>query len=172
MLRGTLPQITPINRNKEVSITNQILQDTVTAQKAKDTTRLNTLRGLKNAMSNARLAKGNINSELSEAEVLQIIRKQVAQRADSIQQYAEHGAADKAMAESVEKAILEEYLPAALSDEKIDELVTAAIATSGAIYIKDMGAVMKVLKETTGGVVDGKVLSDLVRSKLSNASPM
>lgn len=135
--------------------------------RAKDKQTLNTLRALKSAIKNAAIAKGGADAELDDAEETNIIRKQVKQRQDSIEQFEKAGRAELADVEKAEIEILNTYLPAALSTEELGALVDAAIAETGASSRADMGKVMKILQESTGGRADGKTLSQEVMKRLS-----
>jgi uncharacterized protein len=149
------------------TISKQITEDLKTAMRAKDTQSLNTLRSLKSAIKNAAIAKGGADAELDDAEETNIIRKQVKQRQDSIEQFEKAGRTELADIEKAEIAILERYLPAALSPDELASLVEAAIAESGATGRADMGKVMKILQESTAGRADGKTLSQEVMKRLS-----
>ena len=96
------------------------------------------------------------------------IRKQVKQRQDSITQYVEAGREELADVERSEISILEKYLPQALSEAEINQIVTDAVASTGAAGMKDMGKVMKVCQEKCEGRADGKVLSQAVKSALQS----
>ena len=130
--------------------------------KARDTVSLNTLRALKSALKNAAIEKGGADAELEEAEVVGIIRKQVKQRRDSIEQFEKAGRQELADNEQAEITILEKFLPAGLSGEELAALVAAAVAETGASTRADMGKVMKLLQERTAGRADGKTLSQEV----------
>ena len=145
----------------------QITENLKTAMRAKDKQTLNTLRALKSAIKNAAIAKGGADAELDDAEETNIIRKQVKQRQDSIEQFEKAGRAELADVEKAEIEILNTYLPAALSTEELGTLVDAAIAETGASSRADMGKVMKILQESTGGRADGKTLSQEVMKRLS-----
>jgi len=149
------------------TISNQITENLKTAMRAKDTPSLNTLRSLKSAIKNAAIAKGGADAELDDAEETNIIRKQVKQRQDSIEQFEKAGRTELADIEKAEIAILERYLPAALSAGELASLVEAAIAESGATGRADMGKVMKILQDSTAGRADGKTLSQEVMKRLS-----
>ncbi|MGE3512284.1 MAG: GatB/YqeY domain-containing protein [Vicinamibacterales bacterium] len=147
------------------------LVDTVTAAMAdamrqKDAARLSALRMLKAALMNRAVEK---KRDLDEAESLQVVTALVKQRRDAIEQFVAGGRQDLADKEAAEIAILDTYLPAALDPAALEAAVEAAIAETGAGSPRDMGKVMKaVMARLAGQTVDGKVVSDLVRSKLSS----
>ena len=146
---------------------NQINDDIKAAMLSKDSAALNVLRQLKNAISNFALSGGNINTQLSDLEVLGLIRKQIKQREDSIALFQQGGRLELASKEIAEIAILERYLPKALSDEEVDAIIQAIIAESGATTKKQMGQVMKLALEKCSGRVDNKTLSSKIGAKLS-----
>jgi hypothetical protein len=96
-----------------------------------------------------------------------IIRKQIKQRQDSVEQFSKGGRSELAEKESAEIAILERYLPAALTPEEVSAMVQAAIAETGASSRAEMGKVMKIVQEQSAGRVDGKTLSQAVMQALS-----
>jgi uncharacterized protein len=148
-----------------MSLNETIASDITAAMKAKDALRLSALRMLKAAITN----KGMVEKgrDLEDAEVLQVVASLVKQRRDSIDQFAKAGRTDLVDKETAEIAILEHYLPPALSAEEIEAAVAAAIAETGASSAKDMGKVMKaVMPKLAGKNADGKAVNDAVRRTL------
>jgi uncharacterized protein YqeY len=148
-----------------MALNEQIAADLTAAMKAKDAPRLSALRMLKAAVMN----KGMVEKgrELEDAEVLQVVSSLVKQRRDSIEQFTKAGRTDLVDKETAEIAILEHYLPPAISPEEIDAAVSAAIAETGAASPKDMGKVMKaVMPKLAGKNADGKAVNEAVRRKL------
>ena len=134
------------------------------SMKAKDPARLAPLRMLKAALMNREVERGHA---LDDAESLQVVSTLVKQRRDSIEQFTSGGRKDLADKEAAEIAVLEGYLPAAVSAADLERAVDAAIASTGATSPKDMGRVMKaVMAELAGKTVDGKAVNELVRRKL------
>jgi uncharacterized protein YqeY len=151
-----------------MSLKEQILADMTAAMKAKDSARTSTLRMLKAAMVNRRIEKG---AELDDEELLKLLRSQVKQRRDSIEQYLKGARHDLAEKETAEIAILESYLPQAASPEQIEQAVAAAMAETGASSMKEMGAVMKaVMAHLAGKNADGRAVSEMVKRKLAGGS--
>ena len=150
-----------------MDISSQISEDLKTAMKAKDSLSLTTLRALKSAIKNAAIEKGGADAVLDETETVNIIRKQLKQRVDSIEQFESAGRSELAEQEKAEMKVLEKYLPAALSASEISEIVQAAIAETGASSRADMGKVMKIVQEKVAGRADGKTLSQEVMRHLS-----
>lgn len=146
---------------------NRIPEDLKSAMKAKDGLALNALRALKTALTNASIEKGGLGTSLEEGEVLAVIRKQIKQRQDSIEQFEKANRPELAATEKAEIAVLERYLPAALSGEEIATLVEQAIAETGATGKADMGKVMKLAQERSAGRADGKTLSQEIMKRLS-----
>ena len=146
-------------------LNEKIAADLTAAMKAKDALRLSALRMLKTAVTN----KGMVEKgrDLEDAEVLQVVATLVKQRRDSVEQFTKAGRTDLADKETAEIAILEHYLPPAISAEEIEAAVDAAIAETGASSAKDMGKVMKaVMPKLAGKNADGKAVNDAVRRKL------
>ena len=144
---------------------DQVQQEMVTAMKSGDAARLSALRMLK-----AALMKLKVDSPkpVDEAAEIGVLKNLIKQRVDAAEMFRKAGRAEQAEKEEAEKAMLESYLPAGASDEEVDAAVAAALAETGATSIKQMGVVMKAVQaKLTGKTVDGKVLSDKVRSKLS-----
>ena len=147
-----------------MSLNDTIGRDMTAAMKAKDAPRLSALRMLKAAVMNKGVEKGR---DLEDAEVLQVVASLVKQRRDSIEQFASAGRTDLVAKETGEIAVLEHYLPPALSAEEIDAAVAAAIAETGATSAKDMGKVMKaVMPKLAGKNADGRAVNDAVRRTL------
>ena len=148
-----------------MTLNEQIAADLTAAMKAKDSARLSTLRMLKAAVTN----KGMVEKgrDLNDAEVLQVVASLVKQRRDSIDQFAKAGRTDLVEKETGEIAILEHYLPPAVSADEIDAAVADAIADTGASSPKDIGKVMKaVMPKLAGKNVDGRTINETVRRKL------
>lgn len=146
--------------------TLRISDDIKTAMRAKDSTALNALRALKSAMTNAAIEKGGLGTVLDQPEILAVIRKQIKQRQDSIEQFEKANRTELAANEKAEIAILSTYLPAALTEEQIAEIVEQAVAETGAATKADMGKAMKRAQELSEGRADGKLLSAAVMKRL------
>jgi uncharacterized protein len=147
-----------------MSLNDKVAADITAAMKAKDAARLSALRMLKAAIMNKGVEKGR---DLEDPEILQVVSSLVKQRRDSIEQFSKAGRTDLVAKETGEVAVLEAYLPPAVTAEEIDAAVTAAIAETGASSPKDMGKVMKaVMPKLAGKNADGKVVNEAVRRKL------
>lgn len=150
-----------------MTIHQRILEDMKTAMKAKDTVALNVVRNLKSAMKYAAIEKLGADGELGETDAIGVIRKEIKKRQDSVASYEQANRQDLADNEKAEIAVLEKYLPAAMSEAEIVALVEAVIAELGATSKKEMGAVMKALGERAAGRADNRLLSAEVGKRLS-----
>ena len=149
-----------------MSLMQKITADIADAMRQKNQTTLAPLRMLKAALMNREVEKGRA---LDDGESLQVVSSLVKQRRDSVEQFRAGGRHDLADREQAEIGLLEQYLPPAADPAAIDQAVTAAIAETGALGPKDMGKVMKaVMTRLAGQTVDGKVVSDRVKTLLTN----
>jgi uncharacterized protein YqeY len=137
------------------------------AMKAGDAKRVSTLRMAMAAAHNRQIELGH---ELTDAEVVEVLDRQVKQRRESIELFRIGGRPELADAEETEILILREFLPEPLSAEELERLARDAVAATGASGPADMGKVMGALVPHTKGRADGKEVSDLVRRLLSEAS--
>ena len=148
-----------------MTLIEQISHDITEAMKAREAARLSALRMAKAALMNGEVSKGR---PLDEAEAQQILASLIKQRRDSIEQFKSGGRSDLVDKESAEIVVLEKYAPPAASAAEIEQAVDAAVKETGAAGPKDMGRVMKaVMGRLAGQSVDGKVVNELVRKKLT-----
>jgi len=148
-----------------MSLKDQIITDMTAAMKAKNAARTSTLRLVKAAITNREKEGG---APLTDEDVMKLLRSQLKQRRDSVEQYQKAGRQELADKETAEIAVIEEYLPQAASESEIEQAVAEAIAESGATSIKDMGAVMKAsMAKLAGKNPDGKIVSETVKKKLA-----
>lgn len=148
-----------------MTLSEKVQKDLVDAMRSKDELRLSVLRGIKSAITYKETEKIRA---LDENESIQLLQTLVKQRKESIEQFTKGNRPELAEKESKELAIIREYLPAAASDTEMDAAITKAIADTNATSIKQMGAVVKAAKTVLEGkTVDGKALSDRVRTRLS-----
>ena len=150
-----------------MTLQERVDSDLKEAMRAKDATKLNVLRMLKSALKYAAIAKSDAEAELSDAEAVQVIRKQAKQRQDSIESFEKGGRAELAEKEKEELAILNTYLPQGMTPDELAKVVRETIAELGATSKAQMGAVMKALQAKVGGRADGKTLSSEVQKQLS-----
>lgn len=152
-----MPAVSPILEKLEAEI--------VKAMKARDQVRLGAVRLIKSTVKNKEI---ELIHPLSETEFFSVLGTMAKQVTDSIEQFTKGGRTDLVDKEKGELQVIQTFLPQAMSDAEVLALVQEAINASGATGPKDMGAVMKVLKDKTAGRVDGKKMADLVKNKLSN----
>jgi uncharacterized protein len=150
-----------------MTLQQRVDSDVTEAMRAKDATKLGVLRMLKSALKYAAIAKSDAEAELSEAEAVQVIRKQAKQRQDSIESFEKGGRAELADKEKEELAILNTYLPQGMSPDELAKVVRETIAELGVASKAQMGAVMKALQAKVAGRADGKTLSAEVARQLS-----
>ena len=150
-----------------MTLQERVDSDLKEAMRAKDATKLGVLRMLKSALKYAAIAKSGAEAELSDAEAVQVIRKQAKQRQDSIESFEKGGRAELADKEKQELAILNTYLPQGMSPDELAKVVRETIAELGATSKAQMGAVMKALQAKVGGRADGKTLSSEVARQLN-----
>jgi uncharacterized protein len=146
----------------------RIQSDLTAAMKQKDELRLSVLRMVKSALKHKEIEKMR---PLEDLESLQVLQTLVKQRRESIDQFRKGGRPDLADKETKEIAVIEQYLPAAPSDQEMHYAIEAAIAEESADSLKQMGAVIRAARaRLEGKAVDGKALSDKVRERLSEKS--
>ena len=151
-----------------MSLKDRISDEIKTAMKAKDKLRLETVRGIKKSILDKESeirAKGR--DALNEEEEMAILMQLAKQRRDSIKQFTDAGRDELAEKEAKELEILEEYLPAQLSDADIEAAVDAAIAQTGASSMRDMGKVMGPVMQKLKGQADGGKVQAIVKAKLT-----
>ncbi len=143
----------------------RIEQDIKTALLAQDKQRVATLRQVKSALLNIKVAEGKRASGLSDETVLAVLAKEVKKRQESADLYRQGGDNDRAEAELAEKAIIESYLPAQLSEADLTELVNEVIASGGGS--QPIGAVIGQVKQKAGPTADGATIARIVKEKLA-----
>lgn len=150
------------------NILEQLNEDLKEAMRNKDKVRRRTLRSLRSALKNKEIEQREDGAEtvLSEQDQLSVLRKQVNQRKDSIEQYEDAGRDDLVEKEQEELAVLEEYMPDALSDDELRERLESIIEEVGAESMADMGAVMGRAMDELRGRVDGGRVQNMVQELL------
>ena len=147
-----------------MSLKDQITEDMKTAMRAKEVTRLGTIRLLLAAIKQREVDERVV---VDDAGVLAIVEKLIKQRKDSIEQFAKAGRDDLVAVEQAEMIILQDYLPEQLSDAEISAAVSAAVTASGASGPQDMGKVIGILKPQLAGKADMGKVSVLVKAALA-----
>ena len=149
-----------------MSLQKQIMEELKKAMKSKDVVALQALRAVKSAFLLAKTETG-AGDDLTEDQEMKIIQKQVKQRKDSAAIFIDQGRQDLADPELAEIAVLEKFLPEALSEDAIEKVVLDTIAKTGAAGMKDMGKVMGMVSKQLAGQADGKTISGIVRKNLA-----
>lgn len=149
-----------------MNIFDQISEDIKAAMKARDKVRLDTLRNIKKVFLEAKTAPG-ANDTLEDADALKIIQKLAKQGRETAQTYVANNRQDLADGELAQVAVLEEYLPKALSEAEIEAEVHKIIAETGASSMKDMGRVMGAASKQMAGRADGRLISEIVKKLLA-----
>jgi len=146
-----------------VLLKQRIQEDMKSAMKAGEKGRLGVIRLILSAIKQVEV---DTRIVLDDAQILSVLDKMLKQRRDSIAQYTAAGRTDLADVESAEVAIIQEYLPQALTEVEIENLVGQAIAETGASSISDMGKVMALLKPQMQGRADMGTVSARIKAKL------
>ena len=147
-----------------MDINIKLNEEMVTAAKSKDKIRLSAIRMLKTALHNKEI---NLMRPLNESEVLQVLSSMIKQRKDSIEQFAKGGRTDLVEKEEAELKVVQEFMPAQMSEGEVDSLIKKAIEEAGAVSVKEMGKVMKILMPKLTGTADGKMVGEKVKAFLS-----
>ncbi|MDX9951531.1 MAG: GatB/YqeY domain-containing protein [Methylophilaceae bacterium] len=146
-----------------MSLKARITEDMKNAMRAKDAARLGAIRLLQAAIKQREVDE---RIELNDAQVVEAIEKMLKQRRDSISQYEAAGRQDLADVEKFEVAVLQEYLPAALTETELNEILAKAIVDTAASGIKDMGKVMAAVRPQVLGRADMGKVSALIKARL------
>lgn len=147
-----------------MNLNEQLNEAMKAAMKARDSLRLNAIRMIRTAIKNREIDE---RRELDDQEGIAVLSTLVKQRKESAQVYREGGRPELAEKEEQELAIIQEFLPTQLGEEEIRAIIEAAVSETGAASMKDMGRVMKVVTGKTLGRADGRLVSDLVKDRLS-----
>ncbi|MBP7835867.1 MAG: GatB/YqeY domain-containing protein [Candidatus Omnitrophica bacterium] len=142
----------------------KILNDYKEAMKARDSLKSSVLSFLRADMMNLAVAKKK--KALDDSEVITVIKKQIKQRQDSIEQFTKGDRIEMAEKEKKELELLKPYLPPEISGDEIKKVIEEVMAATAASGMKDMGRVMKEVNARIAGQADGKLVSDLVRERL------
>jgi uncharacterized protein YqeY len=149
-----------------LSITERIQADLTAAAKARDKDRLAALRLVLDALNKeAKEARG----ALDEQREVVVLKRERKRRAEAAEAYRKAGRDEPAATEEAEAAVIEEYLPAEISDEELEALIADALSETGAASQKEMGKVMSAVMSRAGGRADGRRVSELVRQRLGSS---
>ncbi|EMY80450.1 GatB YqeY superfamily protein [Psychroflexus gondwanensis ACAM 44] len=149
-----------------MALEQEVMQKMKEAMKAKDSVALASLRSIKSEILKVKTSTSN-KEDMDETEELKLVQKLVKQRKDSAEVYLEQNRKDLADAELAEVEVIEQFLPAQLSEEEIDKEIKAIIQDTGASTMKDMGKVMGMASQKLAGKADGKTISKIVKDNLS-----
>jgi uncharacterized protein YqeY len=150
---------------KHMEIREKLTNDMKVAMREKDQFRLDTIRFLQSAIKNREIeARPN---PLTSEDILGVIKKMAKQRKESMEQYQAANRQDLVDKEAAELKVIEAYLPTQMSRDQVEAVVTQVIAETKASSIKDMGSVMKAVVAKTAGAADNKVISEIIKAKLS-----
>ena len=151
-----------------MSLKDRIGEDIKSAMKSKDKVRLETFLSIKKALLEKEVSlRPTGQTELTEAQEMEVLVQQAKQRRDSIEQYRQVGRSDLVDQEAQELAILETYLPTQLSDEELSKVIDEIITEVGATSPKDLGKVMGSAMQRVKGQADGKKIQELVKARLN-----
>ncbi|MBI4707509.1 MAG: GatB/YqeY domain-containing protein [Candidatus Omnitrophica bacterium] len=145
----------------------KILSDYKEAMKSRDAVKSSVLSFLRADMLNVAVAKKK--DKLDDPEVVSVIKKQIKQRQDSIEQFTKGNRLEMAEKEKKEMEVLKSYLPPEISADEIKKIIEEVVVATSACGMKDMGKVMKEVNAKVSGQADGKLVSDLVRERLQKS---
>lgn len=151
-----------------MSLELKINSDIKQAMLAKDKKKLEALRAIKAGLLLEKTGKDVSGGEIPESVELKLLQKLVKQRRESATIYREKGRNDMADEEEYQAGIIEKYLPDQMSKEEIENTVQKIIDEIGATSMKDMGRVMGTAAKQMAGKADNKMISEIVKQKLSN----
>ncbi len=140
-------------------------REMVLAAKLKDKIRLSALRMIKSGVHNREI---DLKRKMTDSEFLQLLSSMVKQRKDSIDQFKKGGREDLVEIEEAELKVIQQFMPVQMSEDEIDAEIQKSIQEAGAVSIKDMGKVMKVLMPKLTGKADGKMVGEKVKERLSS----
>ena len=147
-----------------MSLLDRLTEDMKSAMKAGEAVRLGTIRLLRGQIKDAAIDK---RADLTDDEMLGVLTNAAKKRREAVEAYRNAGRVDLAEKEEAELAVIQGYLPAALDAAEIEAIIDRTIAETGAQTIRDLGKVMSLVMNETKGRADGKMVSEMVRRKLS-----
>lgn len=151
--------------DQKMSLKNKINEDLNTAMKSKDNTRVDTLRSIRAEI--LKMDKSGMNREMTEEEELQLLSRQAKMRRESIELFQNAGRQDLVDKENSQLKIINEYLPEQMSGEEADIIITKILADTGITSQKDFGKAMAEAMKQLKGKIDGKVIQEILKRKLS-----
>ena len=148
------------------SLKEKILEDLTNSMKAQNAFRTETLRGIRAEI--LKMDKSGLNREMTEEEEIQLLRRQVNMRKDSIELFESGGRMDLVEKEKKQLEIIMEYMPKPMSNEEAEKIVIKIIEETGANSQKDFGKVMGAAMKELKGNIDGKIVQEMIKSKLGS----
>lgn len=146
---------------------DKLQQDLKAALLAGDKAKATTLRGLKSTLLYAKVAEGKRDEGLTDEQVIALLSKEAKKRQESADLYIQGGSQERADAELAEKALIETYLPAQLSEAEVSKIVELVIAETGAASMADMGRVIGAVRAKAGATADGALIARVVKERLA-----
>lgn len=147
------------------SLKDKINEDLNAAIKAKDNTRIDTLRSIRAEI--LKMDKSGLNREMTEDEEIQLLSKQAKMRKESIDMFSSAGRQDLVDKEKSQLEIINNYLPSQMSREEADSIISKIVSETGAVSQKDFGKAMGEVMKQLKGKIDGKVIQEILKSKLT-----
>ena len=148
-----------------MGVLSTLTEEMKNAMRSKDSLRLESLRAIKSAVLLAQTSGGD-SGELTDEDAIKLLQRLVKQRKDSAAIFRDQNRPDLAEPEEAQAAIIEEFLPAQMSDDELESTIGSIIEISGAFGMKDMGKVMGIASKQLAGKADGKRIADTVKKKL------
>ncbi len=148
-----------------MSLKVKINEDLNNALKAKDIVKIDTLRSIRAEI--LKMDKSGMNREMTPEEEIQLLSKQAKMRKESIELFAQAGRKDLVDKEQAQLDLINQYLPEQMSEKEADEIITKIISDSGTTSQKDFGRLMSEVMKQLKGKIDGKIIQDILKSKLS-----
>ncbi|MBS1552557.1 MAG: GatB/YqeY domain-containing protein [Bacteroidetes bacterium] len=148
-----------------MSLKVKINEDLNNALKAKDLAKIDTLRSIRAEI--LKMDKSGMNREMTPEEEIQLLSKQAKMRKESIELFAQGGRQDLVDKEQAQLDIINQYLPEQMSEDEADKIITKIVTDSGTVSQKDFGRLMSEVMKQLKGKIDGKIIQDILKSKLS-----
>lgn len=148
-----------------MSLKEKINNDLNTAIKSRDNSRVETLRSIRAEI--LKMDKSGMNREMTEEEEIQLLNRQAKMRKESIEMFQNASRQDLVDKETLQLKIINEYLPAQMTREEAESVIFKILNDTGAISQKDFGRVMGEIMKQLKGKIDGKIIQEIVKSKLS-----
>ncbi|KPK74487.1 MAG: hypothetical protein AMJ79_13985 [Phycisphaerae bacterium SM23_30] len=146
-----------------MTLSERLTQDLKEATKQRDQVKLNVIRMIRSQLKYAQIQKG---TDFSSEDEIMVLQQEARKRREAIEAYQKANAMAQMKKEQAELAIVQKYLPAALTEEELNDIIDKIITDTGAASPKDIGKVMQPVMAEVLGKADGKIVQELVRKKL------